>query len=251
MSLLYDTYTIWYREMQRYKRNKRYLIAQFAFPLLLILGLGLGFNNIVNLPNTSINYLDFLSSGVLVFFVASGALGGGFNLIEERTQGFLKVVIVAPISRYAIILGKIAARITFSIVQVTIFVILLSLFASVSLSLLWLTILTLMVMAALFVCVGVLLASFLMDMEAYRMVSGFIMLPIYFLSGIFFPISTLPGVLRVIGEINPLTYAVDLFRYSLLGVHEFPLLLDVVLLVVLTLLVFVLATYFFDKKFRE
>jgi ABC-2 type transport system permease protein len=251
MSLLYDTYTIWYREMMRYKRNRRYMIAQLIFPLILIFGLGLGFNNIITLPNKSINYIDFLSSGVLVFTVASGALGGGFNLIEERTQGFLKTVIVAPISRFSIILGKIAARITFSAVQVTLFVLLLSFVADIRLSHLWLTILTLMVMAALFVCVGVVLASFLMDLDAYRMVTGFIMLPIYFFSGIFFPISTLPVALQVVGRINPLTYAVDLFRFSLLGTHEFPLVLDAVLLGVLALVVFFVSAAVFDRKFRE
>jgi ABC-2 type transport system permease protein len=237
--------------MLRYKRNVKYLIGSIIFPLIFILALGFGFNNIIKLPTEGIDYMDFLSSGVLVFVVASSALNAGFNLIEERTQGLLKTMIVAPVSAHSIILGKIAARITFSTVQVLLFLGLLSFIADISLSMIWLTVIALIIMAALFVCLGVVLASSLMDMEAYRMVSGVIMLPLYFLSGIFFPISTLPAVLQWIARINPLTYAVDLFRYSLLGIHEFNLLNDIILLSVLTVLTFLGATYLFDRKFRE
>ena len=251
MSFVYDTYVIWHREMMRYKRNVRYVIAQVFFPLLLIIGVGFGFNNIVNLPSLGVNYVKFLSSGVLVFFVASGAMGGGFNVIDERMKGFLKVVIVAPVSRMSIILGKVVARATFSTLQVAFFLLLFSFFTPIRTDMLWLTIVSIGLMAALFVCFGIALASMILDVERYQMVSGFILFPIYFLSGVFFPVTTLPVALQLVCRINPLTYAVDLFRYSVLGVHEFSLVWDGVLLAVLSVLFFIAATILFDRKFRE
>jgi ABC-2 type transport system permease protein len=251
MSLFYDTYVIWYREMLRYKRNKYYLLAQVLFPLILIMGIGFGLNNLITLPGKNLNYIDFLSSGILVFTVATGALNGGFNLIEERKDGFLKVVIVAPVSRYAIILGKIAARATFSAIQITLFLAVLSLFVDISFGMFWLVLLTVLFIAAVFVCLGVVLVSLVMDMERYRMITGFIMLPIYFLSGVFFPITALPAALQFVARINPLTYAVDLFRYATQGANEFSPRTDTILLTLLTIVLFVLATRLFDRKFRE
>src|SRR3989344_9174842 len=125
MTLLIDAYTMWLREMLRYKRNWRYLIFQFIFPLIIIVIIGLGLGNIVSLGD-NLSYIDFLSSGFLVFMIANGALGGGFNLIEERNNGFLKEVIVAPISRSSIILGKILARFTLGTLQVIFLVLILS-----------------------------------------------------------------------------------------------------------------------------
>jgi ABC-2 type transport system permease protein len=250
VNLLRDTGVIWYREILRYKRNPRYLAAQIFFPLLFIIALGFGFGGIVELEG-DVKYLDFLASGVLVFFIAGGALGGGFNLIEERKEGYLKTVIIAPINRGAVILGKIAGRVTLSATQLIIFLGILTTFTSATLDKVWLTFLSLILMAAIFVCIGILVASFWGDAEEYRMMSSFVMLPLYFLSGMFFPVSTLPPWLEAIALVNPLTYAVDLFRYSLLGVHEFNLLLSSTLLATLLVASVTAATIAFDKKFRE
>lgn len=251
MSIIGDTYTIWYREMLRYKHNVRYVAAQIFFPLVFILVIGFGFNNIVELPTHNLNYVQFLSSGILVFFIAGGALGGGMNLIEERIQGFLKTVIIAPVSRNSIILGKIAARGTLSTIQAVLFIAVISTFANITLEHWWLTLLSIAAMAALFVCLGIVLASFAKDPEKYRAITGFIMFPLYLLSGIFFPVATLPVALQVVARLNPVTYAVDLFRYSITGSHEISLVLDGVLLAVLAAVLFIAAARIFDWKFRD
>lgn len=250
MTLLQDTYTMWLREMLRYKRNWRYMAFQFLFPLTIIILLGYGFGNIVNLGK-ELSYLDFLSSGFLVFMIANGALGGGFNLIEERNNGFLREVIVAPISRSSIILGKIAGRATLGTLQVIFLVLILSTMANLSLAMFHVTLLALLLMTVLFVCVGVAIAAYFQEAEVYRTIQGMVVFPLMFISGIFFPIEQLPGWLKWIAYINPVTYAVDLFRYSVLGTHAIPLWIDYVLLVGLSLLTFFTSVYLFDKKFRE
>jgi ABC-2 type transport system permease protein len=250
MTLLQDTYTMWLREVLRYKRNWRYLIFQFIFPLIIIVIIGFGLGNIVSLGK-NLTYIDFLSSGFLVFMIANGALGGGFNLIEERNNGFLKEVIVAPISRASIILGKIAGRITLGTLQVIFLVLVLSTMANLGLGMFHITLLSLILMTVLFVCIGVILASYFQEAEVYRTLQGLIIFPLMFISGIFFPIDKLPAWLKWIAFVNPVTYAVDLFRYSVLGTHAISLWTDVILLLVLSTGTFFLAVWLFDRKFRE
>lgn len=250
MTLLQDIYTIWLREILRYKKNWRYLIFQFVFPLILIIIIGFGLGNIVTLGK-NLSYIDFLSSGFLVFMIANGSLGGGFNLIEERNNGFLKEVIVAPISRSSIILGKIVARVTLSTAQVVVLVLILSTMANLSLGMFHITLLSLILMTALFVCIGVILASYFQEAEVYRTLQGLIIFPLMFISGIFFPIDKLPGWLSWIAYVNPVSYAVDLFRYSVTGVHTMNLWTDIILLLILSVVTFFLATWLFDRKFRE
>jgi ABC-2 type transport system permease protein len=249
LDVLTDTYTIWLREMARYRRNIRYLIFQFVFPFILIVLLGFGFGSMINMPGMS--YLDFIGSGFLVFMIANGALGGGFNLIEERNNGFLREVIVAPVHRSSIILGKIAARVTLNTLQVLFLVIILSFMANLSLSEFHITFLALVLMTAMFVCVGVIMAAILKEAEVYRSVQGMVIFPLMFISGIFFPIDKLPLWLRWIAYANPVTYAVDLFRWSVLGKNIIPLWLDAVLLAVLSTGTFFFSVWLFDKKFRE
>ena len=250
MALFTDTYTMWLREVQRYRKNWRYLIFQFVFPFIIIILLGFGFGNIINLGK-GISYIDFISSGFLVFMIANGALGGGFNLIEERNNGFLKEVIVAPVSRSSIILGKIAGRFTIGTLQVIVLTLILSQLANLSLAMFYLTLFALILMTVLFVCVGVAIAAAFQEAEVYRTVQGLVIFPLMFISGIFFPVDKLPGWLSWIAYANPITYAVDLFRYSLTGKNIIPIWMDIALLIVLGTATFFGAVYLFDKKFRE
>lgn len=250
MTLAQDTYTMWLREILRYKRNWRYLAFQFIFPLMIIMLLGFGFGDIVNIGK-DLSYIDFLSSGFLVFMIANGGLGGGFNLIEERNNGFLREVIVAPISRASIILGKIAGRFTLGTLQVIVIVLLLSTMANLRLTHFHITLLSIVFMTMLFVCIGVIIAAYFQEAEVYRTVQGLVIFPLMFISGIFFPIDQLPAWLKWVALINPVTYAVDLFRWSVLGKSSIPVWLDATLLVGLSIVTFFLAVWLFDKKFRE
>jgi ABC-2 type transport system permease protein len=250
MTLLIDTYTMWLREILRYKRNWRYLGFQFLFPFMIIVLLGFGFGDLINLGQ-NISYIDFISSGFIVFMIANGGLGGGFNLIEERNNGFLREVIVAPVSRASIILGKIAGRATLSTAQVIVLVLVLSTMANLSLRNFHITLLSLILMTVLFVCVGVIIAAYFQEAEIYRTIQGMVVFPLMFISGIFFPIDRLPLWLKWISYVNPITYAVELFRFSVLGRNTLPIWISTTLLVVLSTSTFFLSVWLFDRKFRE
>jgi len=99
-----------------------------------------------------------------------------------------------------------------------------------------------------FVALGVALASQLRSLESFRLLAGLVTVPIYFLSGIFYPVSTLPLATRWLAYANPLTYGVDLFRFGLVGVHELPLLPSAALLVLLTLAATTGSILIFDRR---
>lgn len=233
MTALSDAWAIFLREVLRYRRDRAYWVGQLAFPLVFVAFIGFGLNDVVELPSGG-SYVGFLASGMLVLVVGSGAVGGGFTLIQDREQGFLRALLVAPVSRAAIVLGKVAARLLASGVLVALLVAILATFTpvrpvhplAIGLSVLGVT--------TSFVALGIALASRLASLESFRLLSGLVTVPIYLLSGMFYPIETLPVATKAIAYLNPLSYGVDLFRYGLLGEHEFPLALSGVLLALLS-----------------
>jgi ABC-2 type transport system permease protein len=242
-----DAYAIFRREMLRYRRDRAYWVGQIAFPLVAVGFIGFGLNDVVRLP-TGTDYLGHLASGMLALLVGSGGVGGGTTLIEDRASGFLRALIVAPVSRASLVLGKIAARALASILLVAVLVAVLAAFTPLGLPHPGAALLAVIAITASFVALGVALGSFLRSAESFRLLAALVTVPLYFLSGIFYPVTTLPAPSRLLASVNPLSYGVDLLRYGLLGVHELPIARSVVLLTLLTLLAAALAVALFDRR---
>jgi ABC-2 type transport system permease protein len=246
---LSDTATLFRREVLRYRRDRAYWIGQIVFPVAVVGLIGSGLNGVISLPSRA-GYPAHLATGMLVLLVGSGAVGAGFTLMEDRERGFLRALLVAPVSRASLVLGKLAARWAASLLLVGMLVAVLS--AGIRFPVLHVGALLIAVsgVTAVFVALGVGLAARLRRMESFRMIAAFVTVPLYLFSGIFYPVSTLPLPMRALAYANPLTYAVDLFRYGLLDVHELPLAASVPLLVGLTVLATWLAVRFFERSTR-
>ena len=117
MALISDTWTLFRREMLRYARDRAYWIGQLVFPVAIVGFVGFGLDEVVELPS-GVAFVAHLSTGMLALIVGSGAVGGGFSLIEDRESGFLRTLLVAPVSRASILLGKLAARVVVSLLLV-------------------------------------------------------------------------------------------------------------------------------------
>jgi ABC-2 type transport system permease protein len=247
--VLVDTLTLFRREMLRYRRDRAYWIGQLAFPLLVIAFIGFGLNGVVSLP-TGASYVSHVGSGILALVVGSGAVGGGFTLIQDRESGFLRALLVAPVSRTSLVLGKLAARVASSALLVLVLVGVLATFTPLGLPHPGAALLALVAVTSCFVALGVVLASSLRSLESFRFLAALVTVPLYLLSGIFYPVSTLPAPTRVLAYLNPLTYAVDLFRHGLLGVHELPVGASALGLVFLTAASACLAVVVFDRRSR-
>jgi ABC-2 type transport system permease protein len=245
--LAQDAATIFLREWLRYRRDRAYWVGQLVFPLVVVAFIGFGLNGVVHLP-TGVDYLAHLASGILALVVGSGGVGGGMTLIQDRESGFLRALLVAPVSRASIVLGKVASRVAASLALVLALVAILATFTAVGLPHPGAMLLSVTAVTTAFVALGVALASQLRSLESFRLLAGLVTVPIYFLSGIFYPVSTLPAPTRWLAYANPLTYGVDLFRFGLVGVHELPLAWSAAVLVLLTLVTTAGSVLLFDRR---
>ncbi len=243
-------YVIWLREMKKYARNKSRLLGSIAMPFFFLAFLGMGFNSmaISGLPE-GISYLDFLAPGIVAMSLLFSSMFAGISILWDRQFGFLKEIMVAPVGRTSIVIGRIFAGMTTGILQA--FIILgISIAMGVSipnpLNLL-LAVPIIILIAMSFVGLGISFASRMGDMHGFQLIMNFLIMPTFLLSGALFPLDNLPAWMSSIVFINPLTYGVDGLRGLITGVSHFPVLLDAGILSGFCLAMILLARHLFNK----
>lgn len=232
MHLFSDTYTVWLREMIRYVRTRSRIVSSLAQPLLFLVIFGFGVGSSFTFPGLGSNYVNFLAPGIVCMTVLFTSIFSGMSVVFDKEFGFLKEILVAPVSRTSIVLGKSLGGTTTGIIQGAIILGLSTLigvkFTSglpIGVSIL-LALVTLFLIGMGFVGLGIAIASRIESMEGFQMISNFLVLPIFFLSGAFFPVNNLPAWMTVLVRINPLAYGVDSMRYVVTGVNQFPITVD-------------------------
>jgi len=217
MGSLRAIYIIWYRELLRVWREKMRLVSALAFPLLFLVVFGGGLSSSMGMLAPGVNFRQFLFPGIISMTVLMTGLMSGVSIVWDREFGFLKEVLVAPISRWAVAVGKTLGGATVAIVQGTLIIFLAPLLG-VDLSVgLVLELLPLMFLVAFsLAALGILLASRMKSMETFQVMMQMLTFPMIFLSGVFFPMGNLPSWMNVLVKLNPATYAVDAIRQVVL-----------------------------------
>jgi ABC-2 type transport system permease protein len=241
-------YILWLRQIKRYFRSKSRIIGSLGQPILFLVALGFGLGPIFQRAGGG-NYINFLAPGVIAQGVLFTAIFSGIELIWDRQFGFLKETLVAPVPRLQIMLGRTLGGATIAALQGTI-VFLLTLvigFRPFHLPSIFLFLISMFLIALLFTALGTAIASMLTDFQGFQLIINFLVMPMFFLSGALFPLEGIPGFLKILTRINPLTYGVDSLRATLLGVSTFNLSLDLLVLGVLTTVFLIIGSYFFSK----
>jgi len=198
------------------------LVAAFVglsfIPTILLFIFGSGLSASMNLINTPIPYIDFMFPGVISMSVLTSSLMGGTSLVWDREFGFLKEVLVSPVSRASVAIGKVLGASTIALIPGLIIMI----FAPViGVSLSALTVLKLLplmfLLAVTLSSLGILLATRMKSLEAFQMIMQLFMMPMIFLSGVFFPLRDLPAWLNFLTKVNPASYGVAPIREVVLG----------------------------------
>lgn len=218
---------MWLRDLTRFSRDRAQILGGLSRPLLWLVVLGAGMGPVVREIGQT-RYMDFIFPGVIAINLLFAAFLSAISIIWDREFGFLKEILVAPISRTAIALGKAASGSTIAVIQGLI-VVAFGPLVGVRLSLVQLVGMVLFMFIIAFACtsIGILLASKISSFEGFGVISNFIIMPMFFLSGAIFPIDSLPTWLDVLVRLNPMTYGVDGLRAIVLGVHTFPMWFDV------------------------
>lgn len=239
-------YAIWVREITVFIREKERVISAVVTPLFWIFAFGAGLGASVDIAGMS--YQTFVFPGIVAMAILFGSIFYGMYIIWDRKLDFLKEVLVAPVPRSAVFLGKMLGGMTDSLLQATVLLIIGLIFGlATSINAIVLAALFSVLIAACMVSLGLIIGANMKSPEGFNLVMSFVMWPMFMLSGALFPVENLPAYLSIIVKLNPLTYGVDLLRLALLGTAEFGVALDVGVLLAFTAVFVIIGTKSFEK----
>ena len=244
-------YVLWLREMKRFLRAKSRIIGALAMPLFFLAFLGMGFRR-MSVPGLTadVSYIRFLVPGIIGMSILFSSTFAGLSVLWDREFGFLKEIMVAPVNRVSIVLGRIAGGATTTLIQAVLILCIsfLAGFKVSSASSLLLAILFMILIAVTFLGLGLIFASKMKDMQGFSIVMNFVIFPLFFLSGALYPLENFPRWLRAVARLDPLTYGVDGLRGALIGVSSLSAFSNFIIMIFFSSVMIFLGAYFFEKS---
>lgn len=241
-------YILWLRQMKRYVRTRSRVLGAIGQPILFLLALGYGMGAVYKKAGEG-SYLQFLVPGIIVQTLLFSGVFWGIQILFDKRFGFLKEMLVAPVSRLRVLLGNALGGATISLLQgVFVFVISLGLgFKPHNWALLPLAFLMILVLSLTLTSFGAGIASMVDDFQGFQGINNFLIFPLFFLSSALYPLTNAPTFLRILASINPLSYSVDALRWALINQSHFGIVKDMVVMV----LALVVCTYFAVNRFNR
>jgi ABC-2 type transport system permease protein len=271
-------YVIWYRDLIRYTRDRVRLVLSLVQPLLYLLVFGVGLSSSLGGGGArgllggatapgSVGYVRFMFPGVVGMAILFSAIFSAMSIVWDREFGFLREILVAPINRSAVAIGKALGGATQAMIQGLVMLAFAPI-AGVHLSLLSVleVIPLLFVLAFSLSALGVALAARMRSMQGFQMVMNLLLMPMFFLSGSLFPLNGLPAWMTVLTRFDPVAYGIAPVRHVVLagagvpqGVldqvasvtiagHTVPLLADTALLLTFGIVMLGLGVYGFRRR---
>jgi ABC-2 type transport system permease protein len=242
------------REFIKFFREKSRLLGTLARPVLWLFVVGNGMSSLIR-PQTGFSYLQFIFPGMIGMTILFSSIFSSISIVWDREFGFMKEMLVAPISRLSIVVGKAVSGTFISVAQAVIILVLVP-FLGIRLSAIqFFEVVAVAVLVSFCITsLGILIAARLTSFDGFNIIMNFLVMPMLFLSGAMYPVTAMPAALRELTMLNPLTYGVDAFKHILLrdGTPplgpEFPLILDLAVVGAVSAVMLVLAALSFRKK---
>jgi ABC-2 type transport system permease protein len=204
---------VWQRELIRFSKDRLRIATQLVQPILFLFVLGTGLSHLASSGTHGVDLRTFVYPGVLCMAVLFTSMFSAASLVWDREFGFLREMMVAPVRRSALVLGKCLGGATVAGLQGVIVIALAGLVGVPYAPTLILAVFALqLVLAFAITAFGVMVAARIKQIQSFMAVTQMVMMPMYFLSGAIFPVSGLPGWLTVLNRLDPVTYAVDPMR---------------------------------------
>jgi ABC-2 type transport system permease protein len=229
-------------------------MGTLARPVLWLFVVGNGMNSLIR-PQVGFSYLQFIFPGMIGMTILFSSIFSSISIVWDREFGFMKEMLVAPISRLSIVIGKAVSGTLISVAQAIIIMLLIP-FLGIHLTVMqFFEIVAVSVLVSFCITsLGILIAARLTSFDGFNIIMNFLVMPMLFLSGAMYPVTSMPPVLRYLSQINPLTYGVDAFKHVLLlnatpplG-PEFPLPLDLFIVAAISAIMLTLAALSFKRK---
>jgi ABC-2 type transport system permease protein len=253
-------YTIWLREVRKFWRDKPRIIGATVQPALFLLllgtGIGQGIPRAFDIEPSARefapgvpDYLTYIYPGIIAMTLLFTSVFSAISIIWDREVGFLKEVMVAPISRSAVAVGKTLGGSTVAMLQGCL---MLAFAPFLHISLSWGTVLALLPLLLYIsfslTAMGIAAAARMRSMQGFTVIMNFLTLPMFFLSGAMFPIGGLPGWMTFLVTLNPLTYGVDALRSVVIGYHQYGVMQDLLVMGTFGVAMLVLAVMGFESR---
>ncbi|MBI5642518.1 MAG: ABC transporter permease [Deltaproteobacteria bacterium] len=246
-------YVIILREFKRFFRQKGRLIVTMARPLIWLFIVGSGFTRLVDTTG-GVQYIQFILPGIVGMTILFSSIFSTISVVWDREFGFLREMLVSPVSRVTIVFGKLLSGTALSVFQGAA-LLLVAPFLGLHLGVgsFFLMVFLMFLVAFAITALGLFVASFLTSLEGFNVIMNFIVLPMFFLSGALYPVDSLPMFIKVFSYINPLCFGVDSFKHILLPeggrlAAEFPLAVDILFISVFSVIFTFLSALVFERR---
>lgn len=217
---------IWQRDVIKFFRDRPRILGSFAMPFMFLILFGSGMSGAMSSmmggaspgsPLADFDFVQFMFPGIIGLTVFTTAIFSSLSVVQDKEFGYMKEILVSPISRVSIAIGKVLGGSTVAVIQGLMMLVFVP-FIGVSISFLMiLKLLPVMFLVAFTLSsIGLLIASTLKTSQGFQMVVQVLIFPMLFLSGAMFPLNGMPAWMNVLVKINPLTYSVDMFKKVIL-----------------------------------
>ncbi len=213
---------VWRRELIRLRRTPTRIVTGLAQPVIFLFIMGAGLGTLIQTdPTAGFDYQEFLFPGILSMSIITSSLFSAVSVVWDREFGFMREMLVAPVSRTSIVMGKALGGGSVAVAQGLILVVAAPV-VGVDLTFARVVglVVALLLLAFAMTAFGMVLATRMERMESFQMVMTLVLQPMIFLSGAVFPLNDLPGWLAVATRLNPATYGVDMVRRIVLPASE-------------------------------
>jgi ABC-2 type transport system permease protein len=213
--------SIWviaYRELVRFVADRPRMFSSFSMPLIFLLIFGAGFGRLIGQMMPGVDYIQFMYPGILAMTVLMTSVMSGISIVWDREFGFLKEVLVSPLSRSGVLAGKAVGAAIIAISQGAIMLVLAPIVnVPITLGKVLALLPLLLILSLSLSGLGLLIGARMRSQQGFQIVMQLVIFPMMFLSGIFFPVSGVATWLEILSKLNPVTYGIDAIRQVFLG----------------------------------
>ena len=257
-SLISDTYTIFWRELKRYKKSRSGVLIRLIQPAIWIIVIGntfAGTQPLIQSVGFEGQYIEFMAPGVIILTAIFTSIFGGVNTLWDRRYGFMNKALTSPISRSSIALGKMLAISLIAALQASLILgIALAIGVTFPNPLMIAPIMAIVILFSLgFSGISVMVAATAKSQETFWGIINFLGMPLFMLSPALFPLELLPDWLAAVAKLNPVTYTVLLVREMMTSVAEGGIspILSIGIISVFVLVMVGLASYVFTREVNK
>lgn len=236
------------RELSKVFRQRGRLISSMVRPLIWLLVIGSGVGSMVQGQHEG-GYLAFLVPGIVAMTLLFAALLSALTLVYDKEFGVMRMMMIAPIEHYWIVISKLIAATITAIVQALMLLVILVVIRLIDIDVALLLMIPTLATAICCAAIGGLIAAWSKTLDNFAVIMNFFIFPLFFLSGALYPVNQLPEILKWIVLINPFSYGVDLMKHAVPAANsDFSIMTDIAVLLVFSVVAIMLACWRFSRE---